>query len=195
MSTLATVGREGAVLAEPTLGHRHRVEPARMDDAGSIAEIIRPYAERGLMLPRSVEAIRAAIGEHRVVRAPDGEVVGSVGLRAFDPELAEIIGFAVREDWQGRGVGTELLVRIVDEALLGGYGRIFAMTLRPGAFERLGFCEVERSRIPEKIRGDCIACPFREGCRERTLLLDVRPFSLLGTVSAPVPTLTFGGPA
>lgn len=191
MNGLLESGPAGAVLTQPAPGFR--VEPARFDEAEEIVELIRPYAERGLMLPRSLEAVRESIGTHRVVRSPAGEVVGSVGLRAFDPSLVEIIGFAVREDWHGRGVGTELLIRIVDEALLEGFGRVFAMTLRPGPFERLGFNEVERARLPEKIRTDCIGCPWRDGCRERTLLLDVRPFSLLGTVIEPVPTMRFAG--
>ena len=161
---------DGAVMPEIA---PFRLERARRADAEPIARVIRPHAERGLMLPRSPAAILRDIGQYRVARSADGTVIGCIGIRPFHSDLAEIVGFAVSEEWQGRGVGTELLVQAVDEALLRGFGRIFAMTLRPGPFLRLGFQEVERERVPEKIRRDCTGCPFRVGCQERTVLLEV----------------------
>ena len=160
---------EGIALSPPPC----RLQRARPSDAVAIAEVIRPHAERGLMLPRSESAIRRAIRQYRVARSGAGQVVGCIGIRPFHAELAEMVGFAVSEEWQGRGVGTELLVQAVDEALLRGFSRVFAMTLRPGPFLRMGFREVSRELVPEKIRRDCTGCPFRVGCEERTLLLDV----------------------
>jgi len=160
---------EGIALSPPPC----RLQRARPSDAAAIAEVIRPHAERGLMLPRSESAVRRAIRQYRVARSGAGEVVGCIGIRPFHPNLAEMVGFAVSEDWQGRGVGTELLVQAVDEALLRGFTRVFAMTLRPGPFLRMGFREVSRELVPEKIRRDCTGCPFRVGCEERTVLMDV----------------------
>lgn len=150
-----------------------RLQRARPADAEAIADVIRPHADRGLMLPRSESAIRRTIRQFRVARSGAGQVVGCIGIRPFHSNLAEMVGFAVSESWQGRGVGTELLVHAVDEALLRGFTRVFAMTLRPGPFLRMGFREVSRELVPEKIRQDCTGCPFRVGCEERTVLLDV----------------------
>lgn len=174
-----------AIQTAPT---RIGVVRAVPSDAEAICELIRPYAEEGLMLPRSVESVRQASDGFLVARGPEDRIVGAVGLRPIHKGLAEIVGFAVDRDWQGEGLGTELLVRIVDDALMGGFGRVFAMTLRPGVFLRLGFQEVERTRVPEKIHLDCVGCPYRKGCRERTVLLDVRGFTL--TEVGDVPTLT-----
>jgi N-acetylglutamate synthase-like GNAT family acetyltransferase len=165
---------------------------AAASDAEAICELIRPFAQDGLMLPRSVDSVREGIGGFLVARAPEGEVVGAVGLRTIHSGLAEIVGFAVHRDWQGEGLGTELLIRVVDDALMGGFGRVFAMTLRPRVFLRLGFLEVERTRVPEKIHLDCVGCPYRKGCGERTVLLDVRGFTL--TEVGDVPTLTLKSP-
>jgi amino-acid N-acetyltransferase len=189
--------RVGSAGERPVVGGRSvglLVGPARPNEAEAIAELVRPYAEKGLMLPREPGAVLAAIHGYRVVRDRDGGIVGCAGLRPFHGDLAEIVAFAVHREWQGRGVGTELLVRIVDEALMAGYGRLFAMTLRPGPFERIGFREVARARVPEKIARDCAGCPFQAGCRERTLLLDVRPFLDPGEVPGPTRTLALAGP-
>ncbi len=149
------------------------IRKARTQDAPAIARLIRPFAAEGLMLPRTEEEIRRGIQGYRLAMGPGGELAGCIGIRPLRKDLAEIIGFAVASGWQGRGVGTHLLERAVEESLLRGFYRTFAMTLRPGPFLRLGFLEVPRSRIPEKIALDCTTCPFREECRERTLLLDV----------------------
>jgi GNAT superfamily N-acetyltransferase len=50
----------------------------------------------------------------------EGEVVGNLGLHAFPTRWrrrhAAEIGMSVRDDWQGRGVGTALLEAAVDLA-------------------------------------------------------------------------------
>lgn len=54
-----------------------------------------------------------------VACTPDGEVVGTLGLhvsqRARRSHVAEL-GMAVRDDWQGRGVGTALMSAACDLA-------------------------------------------------------------------------------
>jgi L-phenylalanine/L-methionine N-acetyltransferase len=54
-----------------------------------------------------------------VACAPDGEVVGNLGLhvsqRARRSHVAEL-GMAVRDDWQGRGVGSALMAAACDLA-------------------------------------------------------------------------------
>ncbi len=156
----------------------HRIRQARPPDAAAIAGVIRPFAADGLMLPRSEGVIARQIHEYRVAESVEsGAVVGSVAIRPFNRNLADIIAFAVASGWQGKGIGVELLEGAVEECLLRGFERVFAMTMRPGIFQRLGFEDVPRELVPEKIRRDCRGCPFRVGCRERTMLLDVRSAS------------------
>jgi putative acetyltransferase len=59
-------------------------------------------------------------GLYSLVASVEGEVVGSLGLRTFPlrPRRSHAgqIGMAVRDDWQGRGVGTALLEATIDLA-------------------------------------------------------------------------------
>ncbi len=102
---------------------RH-TEPA---DAEAIHRVLSgPRAVRGtLQLPlQSAEKRRKWLsempeGSHSLVACVDGEVVGSLGLETFTaPRLrhAGRIGMAVRDDWQGRGVGTALMEAALDLA-------------------------------------------------------------------------------
>ena len=104
------------------------VRHAEPDDAGAIHRILSsPRATAGtLQLPlQSVEKRREWLSEmpegfHHLVACVEGEVVGSLGLRAF-PTLwrrrhVGEIGMAVRDDWQGKGVGTALMEAALDLA-------------------------------------------------------------------------------
>ncbi len=85
-----------------------------------------PKAVAGtLQLPfPSAEAWRRRIAEspegtRSLVACVDGEVVGNLGLEALNrPRVRHVgrIGMAVRDDWQGRGVGTALVRAALDIA-------------------------------------------------------------------------------
>ena len=103
------------------------IRHAEQDDYAAIAHIYaQPLAAAGTMqIPlqsREVWKQRlASIGAHdrMLVAVVDGEVVGHLGLHpAPQPRRAHVagMGMAVRDDLQGRGVGTALLKAAVDLA-------------------------------------------------------------------------------
>lgn len=103
---------------------------AEPSDAAAInAVAMTPRAIRGtLQVPYTSDALRAqslpAPSPHvcsLVADGPDGDVVGSLGMRrAQGPRRIHTatLGMSVRDDWQGRGVGTALLaaaLHVADE--------------------------------------------------------------------------------
>ena len=98
------------------------------DDYGAMHRIMSaPKVAAGtLQLPlQSAEAWRKRLAEppeglFLLVACVDGEVVGNLGLETHPnrPRMrhAGSIGMAVRDDWQGRGVGTALLRAALDLA-------------------------------------------------------------------------------
>lgn len=73
----------------------------------------------------SVEQWRKRVAEppegfYSLVACVDGEVVGQIGLQTFPnrPRRRHVgeIGMMVRDDWQGKGVGTALMQAVVDLA-------------------------------------------------------------------------------
>lgn len=86
-----------------------------------------PKATRGtLQVPYpSAEAWRKKIAEppeglYSLVACVDGEVVGQCGLHTAPnrPRRRHVgeIGMAVRDDWQGKGVGTAMMQALIDLA-------------------------------------------------------------------------------
>jgi putative acetyltransferase len=78
-----------------------------------------------LQMPyRSLESVRELLtksgeGDHILVAVIDGEVVGVIGLHTSSKPRVNHkgeIGMMVRDDWQGKGVGTAMVRAVIDLA-------------------------------------------------------------------------------
>jgi len=148
------------------------LRPARLQEAGDIARLLLAYAAQDLLLPRSEEEIREQIA-HFLVAEVSAQIVGCVSLRDYGNGLWEIRSLAVRQDAAGHGLGTQLIRAAVALARVRTAERVFALTLRPHLFTRLGFAVVEKEMFPEKVWTDCERCKKREFCDETAVLLGV----------------------
>jgi amino-acid N-acetyltransferase len=140
-----------------------------------MSTLINGFAQQGLMLPKSCAELHRFFREYVVLTDKSGALVGCAGLRVYRPDLAEIVGLAVSDEWQGSGLGGVLVDRTIDEARSLGITRVFAMTLQEGVFRSRGFHVVPRNSLPEKVAGDCHGCDRSAGCREIAMVLELEP--------------------
>jgi len=124
-----------------------------------------PFVATGDLLPRSRYDLSRHIKEYVVVESGGG-IVACGSLKIYDPELAEIAGLAVRDDWQGRGLGRAVIDALIAEARTLGLSRVFALTRKPAFFVRLGFGAAEKEQFPQKVWADCARCPRQSCCDE-----------------------------
>jgi amino-acid N-acetyltransferase len=103
----------------------------------------------------------------------DGKVVGCCGLQIIWSDLAEIKSLAVDEANTDRGVGKMLVAAATEQAGQMGLPKIFALTLRPEFFEKLGFSVVEKETLPMKVWSDCAKCPKQQNCDEIAVIKTV----------------------
>ena len=160
--------------AAPDLVAVPDLRSAGLGDIEVMATMINRFAAQGLMLPKSTTELARNFREYVVLTGPDG-VVGCAGLRVYSSDLAEIVGLAVREDWQRRGLGPRLVAHLIEQARGLGIKRVFAMALKGDLFESLGFRTIPREWLPEKVAADCKGCARRAGCREIALVTDLDP--------------------
>jgi amino-acid N-acetyltransferase len=166
-----------------------KVRSAKIADAKSIHSLINSYAEQDRMLFRSLTDIYEnlqtfivaesdgamdstlrpfdfAQGGLRSVQAGSPSIVGCCGLQIIWSDLAEIRSLAVKEPNSGTGAGKMLVAEAVERAKQLGIQRVFALTLEPEFFEKLGFERVEKSTLPMKVWRDCARCSKQQNCDE-----------------------------
>lgn len=143
-----------------------RLRPGAFGDVPAMGDLINGYAAHGLMLPKSLGQLYRTLREFVVAEDDDGRLLGCGALRIYDPGLAEVCSLAVADAARGLGVGRKVVEALHGEALGFGIPRVFALTLEPGFFHRLGYETVEKSVLPQKIEADCLGCPRRDACNE-----------------------------
>ena len=81
------------------------IRPARVGDVTAIHDLIKTFAERKLMIRRSLGELYESIREFLVAVDDDGKVIGCAALHVFWDDLAELKCLAVAEGTHGRGIG------------------------------------------------------------------------------------------
>lgn len=152
--------------------HGMQIRGARAGDVPHIARLVNEHADLGEMLHRSEDELYEILRDFHVA-CEDGQLCGCVALHVMDYDLAEIRSLVVGRDYQGRGLGRALVLECLREARDLGITRVFALTLKPEFFEKLGFRRVPRSRFPQKIWRDCFKCRFFEACGEVAVEMDL----------------------
>ena len=148
------------------------IRKALIPDVREIHRLLLDYARDGLLLSRSLAELYESLRDFYVYEA-DGKVVGTAALNICWEDLAELRSLAVHPDYNGRGVGRELVQACLDEARRLGLRKVFALTYKQVFFEKLGFTVIEKSQLPHKIWGDCMKCAKFPDCDEIALSIDL----------------------
>ena len=147
------------------------VRKARAEDVPAIQKLVAYFAARGELLPRTLNEIYQHLRDFFVCEL-HGEVVGIAALSLYWEDLAEVRSLAVAEGQGGKGLGAALVNACLEEAARLGIRRVFALTYRPGFFEKLGFQGIDKRALPQKIWKDCIRCAKFACCDEVALIRD-----------------------
>lgn len=148
------------------------IRKARVGDIPGIHRLVNEYAAKGEMLGRSRSELYEGMRDFFVAEIEES-IVGCSALHVSWEDLAEVRSLAVSQDLQGRGLGRDLVSACLEEARELGIARIYALTYRPGFFERMGFSRVAKETLPHKVWGDCLKCPKFPNCDEEAVLLEV----------------------
>lgn len=150
-----------------------RCRPARLGDVPAIHALIATFAERELMLARSHAELYETIRDFVVAVDDDDAVLGCAALHIANRRIAELKSLAVASLAQGQGIGRALVEACHGEALELGLERVFCLTYQTEFFAALGYTRVDRSRLPEKVWGECVRCNRFLSCDEVALWVAV----------------------
>lgn len=148
------------------------IRKAVMSDAESIFNLISEYAKEGKLLARAYSSIYENL-QSFVVAVLDNEVVGICSLTILDRDLAEVRSLAVSPAYVGKGIGKALVRQIIKETENLEINRLISLTYQIEFFEKLGFFQVDKNELPQKMWKDCINCPKLHSCDETAMLINV----------------------
>ena len=146
-----------------------KTRSAKISDVKAIYTLINFYAEQDKMLFRSMADIYENLQAFTVAEL-NGNIVGCCALQIVWSDLAEIKSLAVDEANSGGGVGKMLVATATQQAQQLGLPRIFALTLSPRFFEKMGFSTIEKDGLPMKVWSDCANCPKQQNCDETAVI-------------------------
>jgi len=154
------------------------LRPAGLEDVPKIHALLHNYALANILLDRSEADITYYLCNFTVAYSGAGEFLGCTAVRDFGNNLLEIRSLAVQPELRRGGVGRALvesaIARLRQERPA---FRLFALTLQPGFFERLGFQIVTKDLFPEKIWADCSKCSKVNCCDEVAVIYQVGGFT------------------
>ena len=142
-----------------------KLRKARIPDVEEMMLLINSNAEQGLMLPRSRNMLYENIREF-LLAEEDNQLVGVASLHILWSDLAEIRALAVSSGYKRRGIGTQIVRALEEEARELGCTRIFALTYQPEFFKYCGYDEVSKDQMPQKVWSECINCIKSPNCDE-----------------------------
>ncbi|MEK4005007.1 GNAT family N-acetyltransferase [Paenibacillus sp. FSL H3-0333] len=131
--------------------------------------MIEEYARQGIMLPRSRQALTRQIDQF-VIAEIGGKFVGCGSLFRLGSDLVEVRSIGLNDAGKGKGVGTMILEKLVEEARRQQIPKIMALTYAVDFFLKNGFDVVQKEIFPEKVWTDCVNCKKQHACDEIAVL-------------------------
>jgi len=157
------------------------IRPARTSDVADIRRLVKPLADRRVLLEKEAVAYFESIQEFKVAESPDGELVGCGALHVMWEDIAEVRTLAASPDWRGRGVGKALLAVLLEQAKALGVNRVFCLTFEVDFFKRLGFeVMADQSAVDPEVYSELLRS-HDEGVAEFLDLARVKPNTLGNT--------------
>ncbi len=135
-------------------------------DIDMMQKLIQPEVQNGIILYRSEDEMAQNIRSY-IVACSKEQIVGFCALHIFSKKLAEIRSLIIDKSFRKQGIGKGLIDVAIKEGKELGLESIFALTYEKEFFNKIGFEEIEKDKLPEqKIWADCIKCKHFPVCNE-----------------------------
>jgi len=150
-----------------------KIRKATIADVKTIRQFVNQFAKKEEMLPLSLKELYEDLRDY-IVYDDNGVIKGSCALHIWWEDIAEIRSLAVKEEYQRQAVGKALVKKCLADAKELGIKKVFALTYRPEFFDKLGFKEINRDKLPQMIWEDCRKCHKFPECDEHAVILTLK---------------------
>ena len=162
-------------------GARRVLRPARPADVRAIAELVRPYAERRVLVAEEVPDVVGHDGRDggggggESLAAP--RIVGCGALHVMWDDIAEVRTLAVHPEALGTGLGSAILRELITQAREIGLKRVFCLTFEEPFFGAHGFEPIEGTPVGADVFSEMLRS-HDDGLAEFLDLARVKPNTL-----------------
>lgn len=137
----------GTMIYEDNYGNIRNME---LKDIPDILNLIKPFVEKGILLPRTEGNLAEQIADY-IVYDFDGGIRACAALHIYDAYQAEIAAVAVDSNCSHMGIGPKLINYLINRAKEKGLKSVFVLTTQTADwFEKLGFSCTEIDSLPEE---------------------------------------------
>jgi len=152
-----------------------KLQPASEKNADDILRILDPFIKSGVVLPRDKTEIIKSISSFFVAESCNNGIIGCVSIKDYSEGLFEIRSLAVQKEHNNKGIGRKLISMALENIIANkNPKKVFALTLRPEVFLKVGFKMAAKRQFPKKIWEDCSKCSKFDICDEVAVVYDVR---------------------
>jgi amino-acid N-acetyltransferase len=155
------------------------VRAAKTGDVKKIRKIVDAYTDERRLLFKATVTLFEAVQEF-VVAELDGEVVGCGALHVLWEDLAEVRTVAVLEEMHGKGIGNQIMIKILENAKDIGVKKVFCLTFETKFFGAHGFQEIEGTPVSPEVYQEMIRS-YDAGVAEFLDLESAKPNTLGNT--------------
>ena len=149
------------------------IRPATVNDIETIQKTLEYYADKGLLLPRSLNDLYDNLRDFIVLQEED-EILGVGSLHVCWEDLGEIRSLAVLPAHTRQGIGCRLVEVCENEARKLGLKRVFTLTYQEKFFAGLGYQTIDKSELPHKVWGECLKCIKFPNCDEIAMIKNLK---------------------
>ena len=155
------------------------VRSAKTGDVKKIRKIVDAYTDERRLLFKATVTLFEAVQEF-VVAELDGEVVGCGALHVLWEDLAEVRTVAVLEEMHGKGIGNQIMIKILENAKDIGVKKVFCLTFETKFFGAHGFQEIQGTPVSPEVYQEMIRS-YDAGVAEFLDLESAKPNTLGNT--------------
>lgn len=127
-----------------------RIREMTTEDIPAVLNLIRPFVEEGILLPRTEQNLATSFNDYIVYELDDG-IKGCAALHLYNDYQAEIASVAVDSVCSHLGIGPKMIEYLLNKAQTFHSTSVFILTTRTADwFEQQGFVPDQIDTLPSK---------------------------------------------
>ncbi len=133
-----------------------------------IFELLSDFAKKNQILPRSMDNIKQHIHDFCLIQHSH-KIIGTAAIHQYSENLAEIRSLVIDSRFQGKGLGSQLVLFTESIIKSRNISKVFVLTRSVDFFLKINYEIVNKELFPEKIWKDCQSCPSLQHCDETAM--------------------------